>query len=98
MKYKVGDIVKIKVGPDTGHEAYVYEIYERWGNKEDPIGCSLLTDQGADLGGYSGKEADEYLEFVKHSDFIYEHKNAMQLHYDKQKILDAAWPKNENKT
>ena len=95
MKYTVGDIVKIIVGPEKGHEAYIYELYDRWGNKEDPTGCSIITDQGADLGGYSGKEAEDWLAFVRKSGFIYEHKNAVQLHYDKQKILSAAWPKNE---
>jgi len=93
MKYQTGDIVKLVGGPHKGHEGYVYETYARWGNKEDPKGCCILTDEGADLGGYSGKEAEEFLAFIRKSGFVYEFKNAVQLHYDKQKILDAAWPK-----
>jgi len=81
MKYKIGDIVKVKsifLGEPANVLAYVYEEY----NLGFGDGVSIITENGVDLGGFSEEEQDEFLEFVMSTDFHYVFSNVIKLDND----------------
>jgi len=85
-KYKVGDIVKLKasfLNEPVGTKAYVYEKYTIGkGGRRPEEGVSIITENGIDLGGFSGDEQWNYLEFISHSGFYYEFRSVSWLGVD----------------
>jgi hypothetical protein len=51
MQYRVGDLVKLTVGPDKGTGAVVYEQYSDF-EDSSKAGVSLITEVGKDLRGF----------------------------------------------
>jgi hypothetical protein len=84
MRFQVGDIVKIINCADAGKYGYIYDVYERH-DTEAPVGYSVLTNTDQDLGGFSGEEADEFFEYVRHSGVAYQFENVTKLAADRQR-------------
>ena len=95
-KFKVGDIVKMKVSflnEPVGTKAYVYEVY----NIGREQGVSIITENGIDIGGFSGDEQWKYLEFVSHSGFYYEFRSVSWLAVDwNNGVFDNIFAKKQN--
>jgi len=82
--FTVGDIVRIKssfLGEPENVLGYVYQNYNLGGEYETD-GVSIITENGVDLGGFSGAEQVEYLQFVRKSKYLYKFKNVIQLDKD----------------
>lgn len=87
-KYEVGDIVKITssfLDEPANVLGYVYEEYGTPG--KDYWGVSIITENGADLGGFSVDEQDNYLLFERKSGYHYIFKNVIQLDRDFEKLI-----------
>jgi hypothetical protein len=84
----VGTIVKLKVPlyqQPAGTLGIVYEDYalstrtHSW----DPMrGVSVITEDGEDLGGFTVREQEDYLEMVRVTGFRYRFINVMRLRED----------------
>src|SRR5574343_826814 len=80
-KFQVGDLVKrkqITLDEPIGTIGYVYEEYQ-FG---DHHGVSVITENGVDTGGWSIDEQEIFLEFYKHTSFIYRFENVINLDRD----------------
>lgn len=75
-----GDVVQLPHQWDN-ELGIVYELYKDFddGSKS---GVSIITESGRDLGGFSFKEQQQYLELVSRTGFEYPFKNVIQLGRD----------------
>lgn len=78
---KIGDIVDLNrsfMGEAAGTLAVVYDVYENGG-------VQIITQNGVNIGGFSGEEAEQFLTFRKHTDFDYQFRSVMFLDDDWRK-------------
>ena len=94
---KVGTIVRVNssfLNEPAGVLAFVYENYSI-GDKYP--GCSLITQNGVNLGGFGISrpinEVEQYLEFVRDTGYQYEFKNVFQLDKDFKTIIKPLFNK-----
>lgn len=81
---QVGDIVIVTtsfLGNPENMLGFVYETYTDFDNSKKN-GVSIILENGCDLGGFSYKEQQMYLSFVRKSGFNYEFKNVTKLRND----------------
>lgn len=79
--FSLGSLVTVKtsfMNEPAGVVAYVYENYD----KPSISGISLITQNGVDLGGFSLKEQQQYLEYYGDTGKCYHFKNVTQLAAD----------------
>jgi len=84
MYIQNGDLVRIKrsfIGSKPNCLGYVYDTYPDF-DDSSKTGVSIITDDGIDLGGFSYREQKEFLEFVSHTDLLYNFKNVIKLSND----------------
>jgi hypothetical protein len=85
MKLSVGDIVKVShpswVGVHPFLFGYVYELYTDFDDPSEK-GASILLENERDLGGFSHKEQQQYLEYMGPSGVSYNFTNVVQLQQD----------------
>jgi len=79
--FETGDLVKVNFGDHKGAIGCVYETYQDF---DDPskYGVSIILQDGEDLGGFSYREQQAYLEIYTKTDFNYTFKNVIQLERD----------------
>lgn len=84
MKLRVGDIVRVIptfLGNPENMLGFVYETYTDFDDATKK-GVSIILENGSDLGGFSYKEQQKYVVFVRKSGFNYEFKNVTKLRDD----------------
>jgi len=90
--FKEGDLVNVKVSfiGNEPQKGFVYETYPDFDDKEK-TGASIILENGADLGGFSTSEQENYLEYIKSTGVEYEFTNVIQLanDYDKGVFKNA---------
>lgn len=82
--YKVGMLVKIKrgfLGEPKNVLGYIYENYTDFNNHREK-GCSVITENGVNLGGFSFDEQDMFLEYVENTNHHYNFTNLINLNKD----------------
>lgn len=95
-RFSLGSLVTVKtefLGEPPGVIAYVYEVYDKPGIS----GISLITQNGVDLGGFSIKDQDQYLEYYGDTGQVYHFKNVIQLDQDWNRGLFKFWADNPEK-
>lgn len=75
-----GDVVRL---PEQWNSelGLVYELYADF-DDETKYGVSIITESGRDLGGFSHKEQQQYLNLVARTFYEYPFKNVIQLEAD----------------
>ncbi len=84
VQYQVGQLVKVDKR-FCNHETtgYIYEQYQDFNDAEN-YGVGIILKDGKNLGGFSFREQQDYLEFVSDTGFAYQFENVMKLHQDYQ--------------
>ncbi len=77
-RYSIGDVVKLRdyfLGEKAGTKAVVYD-------RDINFGVGIITENGVDLGYFSGHEQEEYLEFICKTNLKYKFINCLKLSKD----------------
>lgn len=82
-QYITGELVKVdkRFSDDTDAIGYVYEQYQDF-DDSSKFGVSIILKNGRDLGGFSYKEQQMCLEYVRNTGISYQFENVTKLHGD----------------
>ena len=82
--FEIGDLVRVNFGKYNGAIGCVYDTYQDF-DDSSKYGVSIIMKDGDDVGGFSYREQQVYIELYTKTDFSYKFVSVMRLADDFRK-------------